>query len=172
MIVKRYANRKLYDSETRQYVTLEDIAAAIRRGEEVQVIDHASGADLTTLTLAQVIFEQEKKLGSLLPQTLLTRLIQVGDSAVQNLRDNISAFLDPVQHAEDEMKTRLQTLVDEGLLAAEEGQRLGNLLLAARRPADVPPDAASLEEFQALLAQVEQLETELQALRQSRPPAA
>ena len=60
-IVKRYANRKLYDTERSCYVTLDDIAVMIRSGEEVTVVDNKSGEDLTSVTLAQIIFETEKK---------------------------------------------------------------------------------------------------------------
>ena len=60
-IVKRYANRKLYDTERSCYVTLDDIALMIRAGDEVKVVDNKSGEDLTSVTLAQIIFETEKK---------------------------------------------------------------------------------------------------------------
>ena len=51
-LIKRYPNRKLYDTEAKQYVTLEQIAELIRSGKDVQVIDHESGEDLTALTLS------------------------------------------------------------------------------------------------------------------------
>lgn len=74
-IVKRYANRKLYDTERSCYVTLEDISLMIKEGAEVKVVDNKSGEDLTTVTLAQIIFETEKK-NSFMPLTLLRSLIQ------------------------------------------------------------------------------------------------
>ena len=60
-IVKRYQNRKLYDTSASRYVTLDDIATLIREGEDVQVIDNQNQEDLTSVTLTQIIFEQEKK---------------------------------------------------------------------------------------------------------------
>ncbi len=57
--IKRYSNRKLYDSATRRYVTLEEIADAIRRGDDLQVTDHTSGADLTTQVMLQAFFAAE-----------------------------------------------------------------------------------------------------------------
>ncbi|MCB0135660.1 MAG: polyhydroxyalkanoate synthesis regulator DNA-binding domain-containing protein, partial [Caldilineaceae bacterium] len=60
-VIKRYPNRKLYDTESKRYVTLEHIAQMIQQGEDVIVTDHESGEDLTNLTLSQIIFEQEKK---------------------------------------------------------------------------------------------------------------
>ena len=58
--IKRYANRKLYDTRESRYVTLEHIAAMVRAGDDVRVVDNTSQADLTTATLAQIIFEEEK----------------------------------------------------------------------------------------------------------------
>jgi polyhydroxyalkanoate synthesis repressor PhaR len=65
--IKRYSNRKLYDTFDKHYVTLADVAGFVRNGDEVKVTDHVSGADLTSATLAQIIFEEEKhsaRLGS------------------------------------------------------------------------------------------------------------
>ena len=74
-IVKRYANRKLYDTERSCYVTLDDISMMISAGDEVKVIDNKSGEDLTSVTLAQIIFESEKK-KNFMPLGLLRDLIQ------------------------------------------------------------------------------------------------
>lgn len=76
-VIKRYANRKLYDTEESTYVTLEEIADAIREGEEVRIIDNKTQEDLTSVTLTQIIFEQEKK-RSLMPLGLLLDLIRSG----------------------------------------------------------------------------------------------
>src|SRR3569833_818929 len=59
--IKRYANRKLYDTRDSRYVTLDHIAAMVRAGDDVKVADNTTRADLTTATLAQIIFEEEKK---------------------------------------------------------------------------------------------------------------
>ena len=66
-VVKRYANRKLYDTQRSRYVTLDQIAEMIRAGQDVKIIDNTSKDDLTSITLAQIIFEQEKKQNSFLP---------------------------------------------------------------------------------------------------------
>lgn len=60
-LVKRYANRKLYDTRESRYVTLQQIAELVRQGEDVRIIDNTSKEDLTTVTLAQIIYEEEKK---------------------------------------------------------------------------------------------------------------
>jgi polyhydroxyalkanoate synthesis repressor PhaR len=59
-VIKRYANRKLYDTRDSRYVTLDRIAELVRNGEEVKVIDNGSKADLTKVTLAQIIYEEQK----------------------------------------------------------------------------------------------------------------
>jgi polyhydroxyalkanoate synthesis repressor PhaR len=59
--IKRYSNRKLYDLADSHYVTLAQIAAIIRAGEDVQVLEHPSGRDLTAATMAQILFEEERR---------------------------------------------------------------------------------------------------------------
>jgi polyhydroxyalkanoate synthesis repressor PhaR len=80
--IKKYANRRLYNTGSSTYVTLEDLAQMVKRGEDFVVYDAKSGEDLTRAVLAQVIFEQEAKVGqSLLPITFLRQLIRFyGDS--------------------------------------------------------------------------------------------
>lgn len=113
-IVKRYANRKLYDTERSCYVTLEDISIMIKEAAEVKVIDNKSGEDLTTVTLAQIIFETEKKKG-FMPLTLLRTLIQKSVTPSADLTNEslvqlqsvaqpnaaASQTVDPVQAKED-----------------------------------------------------------------------
>ena len=88
--IKRYENRKLYDTEDRQYVSLDDIAALVRRGIDVQVVDNASGDDITTQTLTQVIFEEGKKGRNPLSKDVLHEVIRFGntiiDGGIQQVR--------------------------------------------------------------------------------------
>ena len=83
-VVKRYANRKLYDTQRSRYVTLEQIADMIRSGEDVKIVDNNSKDDLTAITLAQIIFEEEKK-SSFLPLSALRNIIQSGGNSIQQL---------------------------------------------------------------------------------------
>ena len=80
--IKKYANRRLYNTGTSTYVTLEDLAAMVKDGEDFLVYDAKSGDDITRSVLAQIIFEQENKAGqNLLPTTFLRQLIRFyGDS--------------------------------------------------------------------------------------------
>ena len=75
-IIKRYANRKLYDTEHSRYVTLDQISEMIRNGDDVKIVDNKTKEDLTTVTLAQIIFEEEKKQRSFLPLNAMRNIIQ------------------------------------------------------------------------------------------------
>jgi polyhydroxyalkanoate synthesis repressor PhaR len=81
-VVKRYANRKLYDTQRSRYVTLDQIAEMIRTGEDVKIVDNNSKEDLTAITLAQIIFEEEKK-ASFMPLSALRNIIQTGGQSIQ-----------------------------------------------------------------------------------------
>ena len=76
LLIKRYASRRLYNTETSDYVTLEDIAAFIREGREVQIVDLKSGDDLTRQYLLQIIADHESKGESVLPVDVLTDLVR------------------------------------------------------------------------------------------------
>jgi polyhydroxyalkanoate synthesis repressor PhaR len=83
-VVKRYANRKLYDTQRSRYVTLDQIADMIRSGEDVKIVDNNSKEDLTAITLAQIIFEEEKK-SSFLPLSALRNIIQTSGNSITQL---------------------------------------------------------------------------------------
>ena len=129
-IVKRYPNRKLYDTEAKKYVTLDGIAKLIRQGDEVVVIDHTTDEDLTAVTLTQIIFEQEKKKGGFLPKSVLTGLVQAGGDTLNTLRRSLSVPLDLIHQVDNEIERRLQVLISKGELAKEEGASLRDKLLS------------------------------------------
>ena len=89
-VIKRYPNRKLYDTSAKQYVSLEGVADMIRRGEPVQVLDHTTGDDLTTLILTQIIAEQEKRGTGFLPLDVLTGLVEAGGNTLAALRQRLA----------------------------------------------------------------------------------
>lgn len=84
-IIKRYANRKLYDTQHSRYVTLDQISEMIRNGDDVKIIDNKSKEDLTSVTLAQIIFEEEKKQRSFLPLQAMRNIIQNGGESFAHL---------------------------------------------------------------------------------------
>lgn len=88
-IIKRYANRKLYDTRDSRYVTLQQIAEHVRAGEEVTIIDNTTKEDLTNVTLAQIVYEEERRSEGEARRTspafdTLRNLIQNGGSLIQN----------------------------------------------------------------------------------------
>lgn len=129
-LIKRYANRKLYNTDAKRYVTLEGIAELIRQGEEVHVVDHESGDDITPLIQAQTIFELERKLKGGLPRSVLTHLIRAGSGTLNQLRDVLTPA-DWKARVDAEIERRVNNLVERGQLAEQEGLALLDNLLAA-----------------------------------------
>jgi polyhydroxyalkanoate synthesis repressor PhaR len=124
LVIKRYPNRKLYDTEAKKYVTLGGVTELIRAGEEVQVIDYVSEEDLTALTLAQIIFEQEKKRNGLLPLSVLSGLIQAGGDRLNALQRALLSPMNFWYQVDEEIKQRINLLVQDGYLDDGEGQVL------------------------------------------------
>ena len=146
VIIKRYPNRKLYDSEAKRYITLDGVAELIRTGQEVQIIDHTTGEDLTAVTLTQIIFEQEKKSGGFLPRSVLTGLVKAGGDTLGNLRRTLASPLDLLRHVDDEIEKRIQALIKRGDIAEQDGQTLlSKLLSLSGRTAT--PSPAEIEEI-------------------------
>jgi polyhydroxyalkanoate synthesis repressor PhaR len=90
-IIKRYANRKLYDTQHSRYVTLEQIADMVREGEDVRIVDNTTKEDLTSVTLAQIILEEEKRKKSFLPLAAMRHIIQTGGESIQELASQAGA---------------------------------------------------------------------------------
>jgi len=85
LLIKRYASRRLYNTETSDYVTLEDIAGFIRAGREVQIVDLKSGDDLTRQYLLQIVAEHESKGENVLPIGVLTDLVRSYTTEIQSV---------------------------------------------------------------------------------------
>jgi len=125
-LIKRYGSRKLYDTEESRYVSLEELAAWIRRGQQIRVVDNKSAEDVTAQTLTQIISEEGRKGRSLLPNELLHELIRLGEQAVTSGVEQIQSRMDrlvqasidrigPVRRAREEMgrlRERLEELED------------------------------------------------------------
>ena len=90
LLIKRYASRRLYNTETSDYVTLEDIAVFVRAGREVQIVDLKSGDDLTRQYLLQIVAEHESKGDTVLPTNVLTDLVR---SYTSNMQSVVPQFL-------------------------------------------------------------------------------
>jgi polyhydroxyalkanoate synthesis repressor PhaR len=164
-LIKRYSNRKLYHSEAGRYVTLEDIAVMVRGGEDVRVIEHDTGRDLTTVVMLQVVVGEEKRLGELIPRVVLTRLLQDGGETLSALRAKMQAAFDPERYFAEQLRARMERLINRGEISQEEGRRLVESLLATQTEEE--PLASPSEQpvnLDDLRHQVEVLEQELHGL--------
>ncbi len=149
VVVKKYENRRLYDTAASRYVNLDDIARMVREGVEVQVVDARSGEDLTRVILTQVIMEDAKGRDSGLPLELLRKLIVASDRATHEfLTWYLSTVTDMYQKAQSALQTRPLDMVRN--------------LFASQFPAQPPAQAAEVE---ALRLRVQELEDRLQAER-------
>ncbi len=114
VVIKKYANRRLYDTSGSRYINLEDIAALVRNGTEVQVVDAKTGEDLTRVTLTQVIVEDAKEQPTGLPLELLRQLIVASDHVGQEfimwyLRSAFDAYK-KVQNTLESRLTEVQSV--------------------------------------------------------------
>jgi len=107
--IKKYANRRLYNTGTSSYVTLEDLAAMVKEGEEFTVEDAKTGEDITRPVLAQIIFEQENKEGqNLLPIAFLRQLIRFyGDSMQMMVPRYLEMSLDSFTREQEKFRTQM-----------------------------------------------------------------
>ena len=113
-IIKRYTNRKLYDTVESRYVTLEEIAEMIKAGADVKIVDNRTKEDLTSVTLAQIIFEEEKKTSKMSLDTLRD-LIRHGGEVAQRLVEGTQAELrGRVEAVRDAAAQRVQSLLTRG----------------------------------------------------------
>jgi polyhydroxyalkanoate synthesis repressor PhaR len=137
IIIKRYRNRKLYNTQSKRYVTLEQIEELIKDQEEIRVIDNASGENITAATLGQIIFELEKNQSGFLPVNLLFSLVQSGGNRLDEIRRNVFNTLNLAHHYDVEIERRINQLMEHGELSQEMGsQMLEKLLSVSSRQED------------------------------------
>jgi len=103
-VIKRYSNRKLYDTQESRYVTLEEIEEMIRAGREISVVDAASGEDLTSVTLTQIILENERTRRASLPAAFLHQLIKHGESWQDFVQKSMRASLEGMVSSQRDME--------------------------------------------------------------------
>lgn len=124
-VIKRYRNRKLYDTADSCYVTLEDITEFIRAGEEVCIIDNQTGDDITSVTLAQIILEEEKRRKDFLPLGTLINLIRSGGETIRDfVQKSLGSGAKEISHVKDGMYDHLENWVDRGSISHDEGNKL------------------------------------------------
>jgi polyhydroxyalkanoate synthesis repressor PhaR len=119
-IVKRYGNRKLYDTTESRYVTLDEIARFVRAGEELKVLDNETGEDLTAVAFAQIILEEERRKTPLLSLPVLRQIIQHGEQALQDIVARVDRGMEAIGDIGERAGRRVQEIMSVG-------ERLGEL---------------------------------------------
>lgn len=127
-LIKKYANRKLYHTNQKQYITLEGIARLVQEGEAVQILDNETGNDITSSILAQVVLQSRGRSAPQLPTQLLTGLIQIGGDTISTLRRNLATTLAGIEVLEAELDRRFDHLVSIKAITPEEATRWHRLL--------------------------------------------
>ncbi|PTV97669.1 polyhydroxyalkanoate synthesis repressor PhaR [Rhodobacter aestuarii] len=111
LLIKRYASRRLYNTETSDYVTLEDIASFIRQGREVQIVDLKSGDDLTRQYLLQIIAEHESRGENVLPVDVLTDLVRSYTTQAQSVVPQfLAASFEMLREGQSKMMENFSTM--------------------------------------------------------------
>lgn len=113
IIIKKYANRRLYDTSTSSYITLEDLCQMVKRQVDFLVIDAKTHEDITRIVLTQIIFEQEMKGYNLLPTDFLKNLIRLYD---ENMRWVVPSFLDSSMRWFTDHQAQYKKVVDEMMI--------------------------------------------------------
>lgn len=122
-IIKKYANRRLYNTGTSTYVTLEDLAQMVKGEEDFVVFDAKSGEDITRSVLTQIIFEQENKGQNLLPITFLRQLIRFYGDSMQNVVPSYLDFsMSSLAKEQDRLREQMASAFGAGAFDAIEDQ--------------------------------------------------
>lgn len=124
-IIKRYSNRKLYDTEDKRYITLEQIAQLVRDGQDIKVVENQTGEDLTNVTLSQILLEQEKRKEGKLPKVFFMNLIQRSSNTVADFwRKNVLHYFDHAFMSEEKIEEDVEKLVQAGEIEQDEASEL------------------------------------------------
>ena len=166
LLIKRYASRRLYNTETSDYVTLDDIARFIREGREVQIVDLKSGDDLTRQYLLQIVAEHESKGDSVLPLDVLTDLVRSYTTQANSVvPEFLKMSFEMLRRSQQKMMTPMTNVPgfevmqkqQEAFLKAMTGGWAGSTAPQAEPEVSVPQDAdkAELEEIRAQLKRMQ-----------------
>lgn len=134
-IIKRYQNRKLYDTDASCYVTLDEIAEMIQQGEEVSVVDNRNQKDITASTLTQIIFEKQKRSENPIPIATLRHIIQQGDGSFTSFlsKGGDGNQLDVIRQLEGqvhELNGKIDSLEKKAMGAPASPRELGSSKIA------------------------------------------
>jgi polyhydroxyalkanoate synthesis repressor PhaR len=151
VVIKKYGNRRLYDTSGSRYVNLEEIAALIRKGKAVQVVDAKTGEDLTRVTLTQIITEDAKDKPTGLPLELLRQLIVASDQTRQEfVMWYLKSAFDTYQTVQDAVQNRLGEMQSAILSPVESVKRI-----LSGPPHATPKPESELEALRRRIAELE-----------------
>ncbi len=175
VIIKKYANRRLYDTESSSYITLEHLSAMTRAGREFKVVDAKTGDDITHTVLTQIIVEEESRGNALLPVSFLRQLISMyGDQMQAMVPHYLEASMEAFRRNQEQARQTMLGMMGGGsnpfealarqnmamVKAASEMWAAGTPHAAAEQPADDMPtdDVKALkDELKALQAKIDKL---------------
>jgi polyhydroxyalkanoate synthesis repressor PhaR len=146
VVIKKYANRRLYNTETSSYITLEHLAAMTREGRDFKVVDAKTDADITHSVLTQIIMEEESRGGSMLPVNFLRQLIAMyGDSMQAMVPGYLEASMDSFRRNQEQFKTAVEGAFANSPFAEIAKRNLEMFEVAAKafKPGSVPGMAAA-----------------------------
>jgi polyhydroxyalkanoate synthesis repressor PhaR len=160
-VIKRYSNRKLYDTQESRYVTLEELEELIRAGREISVVDVSTGEDLTSVTLAQIILENERNHRATLPTAFLHQLIKHGEAWQDFVQKSLRSSLEGLMTSQREADRVLRDWASRaGWLPSSGPESEGD-----KRPEPAEADALR-EEVSVLREQLRTLEERLEKKRE------
>ncbi len=153
LIIKRYGNRRLYNTETGSYVNYQDLVKLIRDGHDIQVIDSTTKADVTKSVLMQIILEEEKSDKNLLPTTFLYQVLRSREEAAQDFfKHYLAASFAAYMKTKEEFDRRFRSLLDMGSSAPNllekfiPGAETVKELFGISHKEETPPEATTPNE--------------------------
>lgn len=173
VIIKKYANRRLYNTETSSYITLDHLAAMTREGRDFKVIDAKSEDDITHNVLTQIIMEEEARGQTLLPVNFLRQLIALyGDSMQAMVPGYLEASMESFRRNQEQFKTAVEGAFANSPFAelAKRNMAMFEMAANAFKPAGGAPAAkpetteSSDDDVSALKAQLAQLQEKIEKL--------
>ena len=125
LIIKRYGNRRLYNTETQTYVNYQDLIKLVRDGQDIKVIDSTSKEDVTKAILIQLILEEEKDKKSILPTPFLFQLLRSREESMQDFFTNhLSASFDAYLKTKEEFDKRFRSMLEMATSAPQMWEKL------------------------------------------------
>ncbi|CAN5526214.1 hypothetical protein BH10ACI1_BH10ACI1_12870 [soil metagenome] len=125
LIIKRYGNRRLYNTETRNYVNYEDLAKLVRDGQDIKVIDSTTKEDVTKAVLIQMILEEEKNKKTILPTGFLFQLLRSREDSMQDFfKNHLSASFDAYLKTKEEFDKRFRSMLEMATQAPQMWEKL------------------------------------------------